>query len=208
MGWGHYGRNCPNEYPVEGSVNWENLKGEVAKEGGTLPQQGNPTQVQTQPQSSESTPSHYARAVTSTISKRLNGGGLKGGGYVPAPEYHNPDPLVQFIGPANEGKVEIEVVKTTALIDTGACMSAMTKSFAEALELELKSLELNIRYRGNMGGGKVPYHGYVECRLNLPQIEKFDQDVLMLVIADSPYGARVPIQIGTLHIDMAISLAT
>ena len=50
MGWGHYGCNCPNEYPVEGSVNWENLKGEAAKEGGTLPQQGNPTQVQTQPQ--------------------------------------------------------------------------------------------------------------------------------------------------------------
>ena len=50
MGWGHYHRNCPNEFPVEGSINWENLKGEVAKEGGTLPQQGNPTQVQTQPQ--------------------------------------------------------------------------------------------------------------------------------------------------------------
>ena len=46
------------------------------------------------------------------------------------------------------------------------------------------------------------------CRLNLPQIEKFDQDVLMLVIDDSPYGTRVSIQIGTLHIDMAISLAT
>ena len=30
----------------------------------------------------------------------------------------------------------------------------------------------------------------------------------MLVIDNSPYGARVPIQIGTLHIDMAISLAT
>ena len=50
MGWHHYGRNCPNEYPVEGSVNYENLKGEVVKEGGTLNQQGNPTQVQTQPQ--------------------------------------------------------------------------------------------------------------------------------------------------------------
>ena len=58
------------------------------------------------------------------------------------------------------------------------------------------------------GGGKVPYHGYVECRLNLPQIEKFDHDVLMLVIDDSQYGAHVPIQIGTLHIDMAIGLAT
>ena len=86
-------------------------------------------------------------------------------------------------------------------------MSAMTKSFAEALELEHKSLNSMLEIEGT-GGGKVPYHGYVECRLNLPQIEKFDHDVLMLVIDDSQYGNRVPIQIGTLHIDMAIDLAT
>ena len=30
----------------------------------------------------------------------------------------------------------------------------------------------------------------------------------MLVVEDSPYGWRVPIQIGTLHIDMALDLAT
>ena len=36
----------------------------------------------------------------------------------------------------------------------------------------------------------------------------FDLDVLMLVVDDSPYGMRVPIQIGTLHIDMALNLAT
>ena len=134
-------------------------------------------------------------------------GGLQRGGYVPAPEYHNPDPLVRLIGPANEGKVKIEGVETTALIDTGACMSAITKSFAEALELDFKSLDTILDIEGT-GGGKVPYHGYVECRLNLPQIEKFDHDVLMLVIDDSQYGARVPIQLGTLHIDMAIDLAT
>ena len=137
----------------------------------------------------------------------MNKGGLPGGGYVSVPEYHNPDPLVRLIGPANEGKVKIEGVETTALIDTGACMSAMTKSFAEALELDLKSLNSMLDIEG-MGGAKVPYHGYVECRLNLPQIEKFDHDVLMLVIDDSQYGACVPIQIGTLHIDMAINLAT
>ena len=50
MGWGHYSRNCPNEYPVEGSVNWENSQGEVVKEGGTLPQQANATQNQAQSQ--------------------------------------------------------------------------------------------------------------------------------------------------------------
>ena len=86
-------------------------------------------------------------------------------------------------------------------------MSAITKGYAEALGLELKPLDSMLDIEGT-GGGKVPYHGYVECRLNLPHIEKFDHDVLMLVIDDSQYGARVPIQIGTLHIDMAIDLAT
>ena len=137
----------------------------------------------------------------------MNIGGLPGGGYVQTPEYHNPDPLVRLIGPANEGKVIIEGVETRALIDTGACMSAITKSFAEALELNLKSLKSILDIEGT-GGGKVPYYGYVECRLNLPQIEKFDHDVLMLVIDDSQYGARVPIQLGTIHIDMAIDSAT
>ena len=56
------------------------------------------------------------------------------------------------------------------------------------------------------GGGRVPYHGYIECRLKIPQVEKFDLDVLMLVIDDSPYTMRVPVQIGTLHIDMALDL--
>ena len=46
MGWGHYAHNCPHEFPVEGSVNWGNQNGEVAKQGGTLPQQGNATQTQ------------------------------------------------------------------------------------------------------------------------------------------------------------------
>ena len=50
MGWGHYAHNCPSEYPVEGSVNWGNQKGEVAKQGGTVPQQGNSTQTQGQAQ--------------------------------------------------------------------------------------------------------------------------------------------------------------
>ena len=86
-------------------------------------------------------------------------------------------------------------------------MTAITKSFAEELQLDVKSLQTILDIEAT-GGGQVPYHGYVECRLKIPQVEKFDLDVLMLVIDDSPYGMRVPVQIGTLHIDMALELAT
>ena len=38
-GWGHYKLQCPNEEPVVGSKEWENLHGEETKEGGLLPQE-------------------------------------------------------------------------------------------------------------------------------------------------------------------------
>ena len=123
------------------------------------------------------------------------------------PEYHNPDPLVRLIGKTNEASAIVDGVPITCLVDSGSCMSAMVKSFAKELKLEIKSLNtiLDIEV---MGGGTCPYYGYVECWLQLPQIKKFDVDVLMLVIDDSAYGMRVPVQIGTLHIDMALDLAT
>ena len=115
--------------------------------------------------------------------------------------------MVRLIGTPNESPAIVEGVPIISLIDSGANMSAITKSFVEDLQLEIKGLQtiLDIEVTG---GDQVPYHGYVECRLKLPDIKKFDLDVLMLVVDDRPYGMRVPIQIGTLHIDMALDLAT
>ena len=39
MGWGHYKRGCPSREPVQGSVEWGNLHGEVAQEGAPLSRQ-------------------------------------------------------------------------------------------------------------------------------------------------------------------------
>ena len=38
MGYGHFICNCPNREPIQGSVEWGNLYGEVALEGAPLPQ--------------------------------------------------------------------------------------------------------------------------------------------------------------------------
>ena len=104
------------------------------------------------------------------------------------PEYHNPDPLVRLIGKTNEASAVVDGVLITCLIDSGSNMSAMVKSFAKELGLEIKPLHtiLDIEVTG---GGTCPYYGYVECRLQLPQIKKFDVDVLMLIIDDSVYGS-------------------
>ena len=56
------------------------------------------------------------------------------------PEYHNPDPLVRLIGKTNEASAVVDGVPITCLIDSGSCMSAMVKSFAKELNLEIKPL--------------------------------------------------------------------
>ena len=55
---------------------------------------------------------------------------------------------------------------------------------------------------------EVPYLGYVEVHLKIPKIKGFDLDVLLLIVPDSAHTQHTPITLGTLHINMAIKLAT
>ena len=93
-----------------------------------------------------------------------------------------------------------------ALIDTGANMSCVNKWLMEKIQFPVQSLQtiLNIE---RTGGVRVPYYGIVEFRLGLPEVEGFQKDVLLLVIDDSLYGKKVPVQLGTLHIDMILKAA-
>ena len=92
------------------------------------------------------------------------------------------------------------------LIDTGANMSCINKRLVEKLQLPVQSLQTILNIEGKRGI-RVPYYSIVECQLGLPELEGFQKDVLMLVIDDSPYGKRVPIQLETLHIDMILKAA-
>ena len=56
-------------------------------------------------------------------------------------------------------------------------------------------------------GLDVPYLGYVETRLRIPEIKAFDNDILLLIVPDSVHTHHTPITLGTLHKDMAIKLA-
>ena len=116
-------------------------------------------------------------------------------------QYYNLDPL------ANEAPVYVDGVNCTSLIDLGSQMSVITTSFAKHLSLLIQPLSLILNIKA-MGGGLVPYLGYVETHIQIPGVKKVHEDVLMLVFEDSPYGDRVPIQVGTLHIDMVIGHIT
>ena len=124
-----------------------------------------------------------------------------------AQRYHNPDPLLRLIGPANEAKVLVDNHEFSALIDSGAQLTQMSLSLVKKLRLPIHTLNTIVEVEP-MGGRKVAYLGYVEARLKILGIKKMDKDSLFMVINDSPYTERVPIMIGTFHIRQAFKLAT
>ena len=49
------------------------------------------------------------------------------------------------------------------------------------------------------GGLDIPYLGYVETYLRVPEVRAFDTDVLLLIVPDSAHTMCTPITLGTLH---------
>ena len=121
-------------------------------------------------------------------------------------QYHNPDPLYHLIGPANEIESIIEGKVLPTLVDLGAQCSSITLDMVKELKLDLHPLD-TLQLRG-WGGAEVGYLGYTECALEIPEVKGFKQDILFLVVNDSEYGVRVPILLGTLHINMILEEAT
>ena len=76
------------------------------------------------------------------------------------PEYHNPDPLVRLIGDVNEAPAIVEGVPITSLVDSGACMSQWLRASLRNYDWKSNQLKTILDIEG-MGGGTVPYYGYV-----------------------------------------------
>ena len=102
---------------------------------------------------------------------------------------------------------QIEGIKTKVLLDSGAQLSSITRTRVNELGLKIQHLQTLLDLEGT-GGLEIPYEGYVELNLDIPEVRGFKEDVLMLVVKDSEYGKRVPVAIGTLHIDMILETAT
>ena len=122
-------------------------------------------------------------------------------------KYYNPDPLYRLIGRTNETPLEVDGHKIMGLIDSGANISSISKNFTEKLGLPFRHLDSLLEIEGS-GGIEVPYLGYTEVNLKIPGVKAFDEDILVVIQNDSVYSARVPVVLGTLHIDMVIDQAT
>ena len=78
-------------------------------------------------------------------------------------------------------------MKSKGLIDSGAQVSSILDTFASKLGLKIKQLNTLLNLEPT-GGGQVPYNGYVELRMRVPNVRAFDLDVLMLVIPEIEYS--------------------
>ena len=92
-----------------------------------------------------------------------------------------------------------------ALLDSGAQPSGISLRLAKKLGLKIYQLDTLLDIEG-FGGNDVPYLGYVEARLQVKGISGMDEDSLFLVVPDSNYTKRVPISIGTVHIERCLQL--
>ena len=94
-----------------------------------------------------------------------------------------------------------------ALIESGAQLSALPESLVEKLKLKVQNSNTIIEAEAT-GGSLVPYTGYVETRLSIPGIKAMNQNSLFMVVKDTNYTNRVPVQLGTLHINEALAVVT
>ena len=196
-GWGHTSRECS----TQGSLQWnEKEKLESTSSSGAETEQDDTLEK------TEGSPPKRAQVTEKTRMKQFKKGVAKCIRQTRL-NYYNPDPMVQLIGEANESMIQVNDCLVKALIDSGAQVSTMARGLAKMMNLKIHKLRKILKIEGT-GGGDVPYDGYVEVELQLPQIKHFQEKVLMLVVNDSDYGERVPIQLGTLHIDMILDQAT
>ena len=84
-------------------------------------------------------------------------------------------------------------------------MFMITIEFVKQLGLKIHQLDRILNFESTRVTD-IPYTGYVKVNLKFLEIKAFNEDSLMPVIEHSPYAQRVPIQLGTLHIDRALDL--
>ena len=60
-------------------------------------------------------------------------------------KYHNPDPLVRLIGPANEAIIIVEGQEFPALVDSGAQLSTMSEAIGTSSKITCSQPEYSNR---------------------------------------------------------------
>ena len=113
----------------------------------------------------------------------------------PESKFFNPDAWSRLIGKSNVVFTYIDGQKVKVLLDTGAQISFMSEEYAKKRGFKIHPIEKLVNFTG-ANGLAIDYSGYVEINLQLPQ-QKFNEDILILVVPHIEYHNFVPVTLGT-----------
>ena len=113
-----------------------------------------------------------------TQGKAVNQKGQKG---IAPILFLNPDPVAQLVGCANEAPLVVNGCEVAAFVDSGAQVSNINAQLCKELGLEIQPLGQLLELEGT-GAAAIPYLGFVEVNLQIPGIQGYNEDVLLLAI--------------------------
>ena len=119
----------------------------------------------------------------------------------------NPDSIAHLVACSNEAPVIVDGQRMTALVDSGAQVSSINSWFCEDLLLQIQPLGQLLELEGTWGSA-IPYLGFMEVNLQIPGINNYNEDVLLLVIPTMTYSEMVPVIVGSKIIYRTISIIT
>ena len=105
----------------------------------------------------------------------------------------------KLVGEALEVSILVNGIATTALCDTGSCVSTCSEQFYNdhLQNIELKPLSKILKIEC-ADGNVLPYKGYIESSLKACGIpENQEQKCLLLVVPNTQYNNTTPILLGT-----------
>ena len=112
----------------------------------------------------------------------------------------------------NIGSAILDGVKTTCLIDNGACVNLVTLEFVKARGLGVGLIQQLNDHNGHiplsgLGGNVTESLGYIVIQVQIPYVLSYDKDQVALVVRDdSCFISQCPVVLGTPTINWMIRM--
>lgn len=103
-----------------------------------------------------------------------------------------------MVGEANEADVTIGGVQCRGLLDTGSTISTVSCTFYRDhfQGVTLRALDDLLKIEC-AGGSLLPYLGYIEIEVDVPELNVQGRSTVMLVVPETSYNKGVPVLLGT-----------
>ena len=107
--------------------------------------------------------------------------------------------LSRLVGRRCESRAVVQGIECDCLLDSGSQVTTLSRRFFEENflgSIPMRPLSELLVVEG-AGGNRIPYLGFVEFSLELPELQGGSRSVFALVCEDTNYSRKVPLLVGT-----------